>query len=75
MSKFIREHRYYVAKVKDIREYLSSEDEILLINILSRLDHARTIHGKEPLECVVIESDWSEYEQVWKMIEERVIKE
>ncbi|URC22311.1 hypothetical protein CHUUTOTORO_02260 [Serratia phage vB_SmaM-ChuuTotoro] len=31
----------------------------------------RLENGKTPLEAVVVESDWPEYDKVWKMIEER----
>jgi hypothetical protein len=60
MTKFVREERYIVFKLKDL-----TEDEIL--NLYS-YNHAM-------VEGVVVESDWPEYEIVWKMIEDRVKKE
>lgn len=32
----------------------------------------RRLKGKKPLECVVVEKDWPEYEPTWKAIEARV---
>ena len=32
----------------------------------------RRLKGKEPLDCVVVESDWPEYEPTWRAIEARV---
>lgn len=60
MTKFVREERYIVLKIKDL-----TEDEI--VNLYS-YSHAE-------VEGVVVESDWPEYETVWKMIEDRVNKE
>lgn len=54
---FNREERYIVLKIKDL-----TEDEI--VNLYS--------YSNAEVEGVVIESDWPEYETVWKMIEERV---
>lgn len=44
MSKFKREIRYHVIKLKT---------------------------GK-PVDCVVVEADWPEYEIVWQMIQDRI---
>lgn len=58
MSKFVREERYIVLKVNR----LCDEDYFAVKGIY---DHAM-------VEGVVVESDWPEYEKVWKMIEDRV---
>lgn len=58
---FLREERYIVIK----RKYLEPDQESDLRMFLSR----RRIGT---VECAVVESDWPEYEAVWKMIEDRV---
>lgn len=61
MEKFVREERYIVLKLSDLTdgEYAYIEDYIESMCIERR-------------ECVVVESDWPDYDKVWKMIEERV---
>ncbi|WYX90421.1 hypothetical protein PTQ24_000146 [Salmonella phage KKP_3822] len=41
-------------------------------HILSKLWYSRAQRGKEDLKTVVVEHDWPEYEEVWKMLENRV---
>lgn len=72
MTSFKRELRYYVAKVADVERFLSPEDRAALGRILGRLDMKRHMAGKPPLECVVVESDWPEYEPTWDAIAARV---
>jgi len=55
MSEFKREERYIVLKLKHL-----TEEEI---ENLYSFNHAQ-------VECVVVESDWSCYDQVWKLVEE-----
>lgn len=57
----IREERYIVLK----HENLSSKQYYNLVRFLER-ENISTV------SAVVVESDWPEYEAVWKMIEERV---
>lgn len=59
MSNFQREERYIVLKLSDLteNEYNHIEDYIEKCMIERR-------------ECVVVESDWPIYEQVWDMIEQ-----
>lgn len=64
MSEFKREERYIVIKLKHLNE--DQEDRIRCC-----MDN----NNVYSTECVVVESDWPEYEQVWKMIEDRVTKE
>ena len=66
IKPFIRESRYLILKYKDIDklETWQQNDLFYIVEIISNL---RT----KPLEAVVIEDDWPEYEVVWKMIEER----
>ena len=73
--EFKREFRYFVAKHSDIKKHLTQAEQQVLNTLLNKAERGR-IHDKKPmLRCVVIESDWPEYESVWNMIEQRVIKE
>lgn len=65
-------NRYDVIKSSDVVEALSYKELILLEGLLNKISRGRIKLGKDPLECVVVESDWPEYEKVWKMIEDRV---
>ncbi len=61
MSDFMREERFIVIK----RKHLSIRTEDDLRGWLRR-------NNIQTVECVVVESDWPEYESVWRMIENRV---
>ena len=61
MSEFKREERYIVVKLK----HLAGLQVAPLRNFL-RENRVPT------LNCVVVESDWPEYEPVWQMIERRM---
>lgn len=65
----IRELRYFVLKVKDVHQLPTH----LWDQLVEILDYCETHYPKR--EYVVVESDWPEYEKVWKMIEERVDSE
>lgn len=72
-----REERYIVIKISDIdhaidENLLAQDDYWILRDILEAVRKARRQRNKNELECVVVESDWPEYEIVWKMIEDRV---
>lgn len=60
LKPFKREERYIVVKIKD-----HNPDSILQLR--DRLDELAI----GTTECVVVESDWPEYETVWAMIEAR----
>ena len=60
-APFEREERYIVIKRKHL-------DEITECAIRTGLNGYRV----NTVDCVVVESDWPEYETVWKMIEDRV---
>ena len=68
-DEFQREERYIVFKVSDLGNSLKGNE----IRKLAReyAEHRQQL-GKEPLKCVVVESDWPEYESTWKAIEARV---
>lgn len=61
MSEFKREGRYVVIKLKDIDENTQRQ----LGNFMQDLEIPTR-------SCVVVESDWPEYEPVWKMLEDRM---
>jgi len=61
MSNFEREDRYYVIKRKD----LGTLEEKALNHLLQQIKPVERVYA-------VVESDWPEYEKVWKMIENRV---
>lgn len=69
---FRREQRYVVLKITDIYQALTSDEIDLLIKLSSLITNRRKRAGKLPLQTVVVEQDWPEYEPVWKMLEERV---
>ena len=75
MTEFKREIRYIVLKVSDVEKYLNKEQLIALSAIGTDINFRRRQEGRELLKAAVVESDWPEYEPVWKMIEDRVSRE
>lgn len=71
--EFQRENRYTVLKISDIVEALDPDEKTTLIELEEKIDRYRKAEGKVSLECVVVESDWPEYEPTWKAIECRVV--
>ncbi len=71
-APFVREERYYVLKISDMRKYLSREKFESVGAIAEKLNAGRAVDGKTVLQAVVVEHDWPEYEGVWQMIEARV---
>ena len=67
-----REHRYWVAKTKDVEKYLSEEQQLSLDRFLTKIRIGRLKDGKADVKTVCVDSDWPEYETVWKMLEARV---
>ena len=71
---FQREFRYTVLKNTDIAKALT-ESEVLILTILaSKVDAGRESLGKKPLNCVVVENDWPEFEPTWNAIKDRMCK-
>lgn len=66
MSEFKREARYVVIKIADLNKLRGGQTEAL------RQELAKVSRRLPRRECLVIESDWPEYEVVWKMIEDRM---
>lgn len=75
MSEFKRENRYIVLKRSDIDRYLSMESKRELLEICEQLQQGRLNDDRADLKCVIVESDWPEYEAVWDMIESRILCE
>lgn len=69
---FEREARYTVLKDSDVCEALEPDEKTDLIFLCDKVKAYRDAEGKKPLECLVVESDWPEYEPTWKAIEQRV---
>lgn len=69
-----RENRYLVIKHKDAALYLTATERLILVAIAEKVDSHRINRGKPSLTCVVVESDWPEYEPTWQAIEQRVAK-
>ena len=72
MSKFKKEQRYFVLKIKDIEKYLDKTLLDKFMTTVNTIEAGREHDNKEPLQCVVVQSDWPEYEHVWKDIEDRM---
>ena len=71
-NEFIREARYAVLKNADVMQCLTVNEIIELRRIQAKVEEHRAEIGKPPLDCVVVEKDWPEYEPTWKAIEARV---
>ena len=71
-NNFTREARYVVLKSADVMKCLTVSELIELRRIQARVEEHRAELGKPPLDCVVVESDWPEYERTWQAIEARV---
>lgn len=69
-----RENRYLVFKNSDVKRYLTPETQIELSQIARTITGARKGQRRGELQCVVVESDWPEYEHVWELIRLRVEK-
>ena len=67
--EFKREDRYIVFKLSDLGNSLKGDE---IRRLAREYAEQRSLKGKPPLECVVVESDWPEYEPTWKAIEARV---
>lgn len=67
-----RELRYCVLKISDMAEALSFEEIHILHQMYDKVRRYREQRLAEPLECLVIEKDWPEYEPTWAIIEARV---
>jgi hypothetical protein len=71
MAEFKRENRYVVIKRSDLKVLTPAEQKIL-DTLLDVIYIGRIDNFKPPLSCVVVESDWPEYEPTWAAIQKRV---
>ena len=71
-NEFTREARYAVLKSADVMQCLTVSELIELRRIQAKVEEHRAEIGKPPLDCVVVESDWPEYEPTWEAIKARV---
>lgn len=69
-NEFQKEDRYLVLKWSDMKAAGVTGNDTLE-DAIAKVGNYREVNGKIPLETVVVESDWPEYETVWKMIENR----
>lgn len=68
-----RENRYVVIKRSDLQRYILRDFRVQLQGVIETINQSRDFfEGKCPLECVVVEKDWPEYELVWELIRLRV---
>ena len=67
-----REERYLVVKYKDMLKHLTIDEQMSLIELAKKVDAGRKSLGKQEIQCVVIEHDWPEYDEVWAMLASRV---
>lgn len=77
MPDFKREHRYIVFKISDLIQIDKQFGKLgsLLAEVTrlgDKVAYFRERNGKPPLECVVVESDWPEYEPTWQAIRMRM---
>jgi len=70
---FVKEDRYIVLKRKQVQAALSRHERQLLNELCAKVSSYRMNLGKQPLICVVVESDWPEYAEVWDMIKARTM--
>lgn len=68
-NEFVREERYIVFKTSDLENPIKGDE---IRRLAREYAEQRRLKGKKPLECVVVEKDWPEYEPTWRAIEARV---
>ncbi len=66
---FHRECRYCVIKFSDANAALTEGEREQLAALMTKVEWYRIEHGKAPLECVVVESDWPIYDTTWAAVE------
>lgn len=71
-SVFEREERYIVFKKSHLSPKQLARLERLITPPQIPPANWHDDHTLPTVECVVVESDWPEYEPVWRMIEQRV---
>jgi len=69
MSNFNKEQRYIVIKLSKLAQKKPYTGAFVGYSVEAEIEK---LAGHAFVDCVVVESDWPEYEKVWKMIEKRV---
>lgn len=72
IAPFRREERYLVFKRKDCEACMTTAEREQLIELARKMWAYRKDAGKSDFDCVVVESDWPEYEPAWAAIETRM---
>jgi hypothetical protein len=73
VTPFVRENRYAVLKWKDVAATLNPSEIDDLRHIMWKVNDHREARGKPRfISCVVVESDWPEFEPTWAAIEARM---
>jgi hypothetical protein len=67
-----REQRYLVVKLADMKNWLTPAEQKIVKILAAKVDMAREGMGRAPLQTVVVEADWPEYEPTWAAIAARV---
>lgn len=71
VNKFKREDRYVVFKISDLNKITLGFNEISALgSIKHKINLLRAKENRRRLKCLIVESDWPMYEDVWKQIEE-----
>lgn len=74
MPEFKKEQRYIVVKLSDLehaKEKVTAKQFETFQRVLEMVTASREIGLKKPpLCCVVVEGDWSIYEQVWNLVQQ-----
>ena len=70
-----RYNKYLVLKWADIYNSFDKAEVEILRSLLNKANEYRESINKGVIECVVIESDWPEYEPTWKLLSDRVDSE
>ena len=71
MSEFKRERRYIIFKLTDC-DAVGPKMRYQVQALSDTVAWFRERNGKQTLECVVVESDWPEYEPTWEAIKQRM---
>lgn len=67
---FKRQIRYIVLKNNDVSRALDADQHRELLALCALVSEHREVEGKLPMQAVVVESDWSIYEQVWALVQQ-----
>lgn len=55
------EHRYLTFKLKDVKKYLTRDQQEQLEDLANAVADGRKLEGKDSVEGIFIEQDWPEY--------------